>query len=194
MDRTLVVLKPDAIKRGIAGDIIHRFEKVGLKMIACKMFVPTEELLNKHYPVDRKEFVEGMGQRTVDGYKELGYDVKEQFGTDDPHKIGLKVQKWLVDFMVSSPVIAMVYEGPDAIEVVRKIRGATMPIKAMPGTINGDYSFDSAALGNAQSRPIKNLVHASGNREEASFEIGLWFTDSEIHSEYETLHQTYMNQ
>ena len=193
MERTLVVIKPDALKRGLAGDIIHRFEKIGLKMIACKMFVPTKELLNKHYPIDRKEFVEGMGQRTLDGYKEMGVDVKEQFGTDDAHKIGLLVQSWLVDFMVSSPVVAMVYEGPHAIELVRKIRGATMPLKAAPGTINGDFSFDSAALGNAQSRPIKNLVHASGNEEEAKFEIGLWFTESELYSDYETLHQTYMN-
>jgi nucleoside-diphosphate kinase len=193
MEQTLVVIKPDALQRGIAGDVIHRLEKVGLKMVACKMFIPNEELLNKHYPTDRTELVTGMGERTLEGYKELGLDPIKLLGSDDPHTIGLQVQKWLVEFMISAPVVAMVWEGPHAIEVVRKIRGATLPLKALPGTINGDYSFDSAALGNSQSRPIKNLVHASGNVEEAGFEISLWFDKSELFPDYVTLHQAFMN-
>jgi len=191
MDRTLIVLKPDAIERGIVGDIFTRFEKVGLKFIGLKMFKPSRDLLNKHYPLDRKEFIEGMGHKTLDNMKELGLDPVEKFGHADPGKIGVEIQKWLVDFMANSPVIAVVLEGPHAIEVVRKIRGHTLPLNAQPGTITGDYSFDSSSIANNDMRPIRNLVHASGNKEEAEFEIGLWFSESELY-DYETIHQKHM--
>lgn len=191
MERTLVIIKPDAIQRNIVGDIITRFEKVGLKIIGMRMFIPTKELLDRHYPVDREEFIIGMGNKTLDNYKDLGINAKEQFGTDDPKKIGLAVQKWLVDFMISNPVIALILEGPHAIEVVRKIRGHTLPLKALPGTITGDYSFDSSSIANNDMRPIRNLVHASGNEEEAAFEISLWFDEDEIY-DYDTIHQAHM--
>jgi nucleoside-diphosphate kinase len=191
IERTLVILKPDAIQRGIMGDIIDRFEKRGLKIIGAKMFKPSEDLLNKHYPGDRDELVVGIGQRTLDGYKDLGLDVKKQFGHEDPVKIGHEVRSWLVDFMKSGPVFAMVIEGPNAIAIVRKIRGNTEPMRAEVGTITGDLSFDSSAFANAQARPIRNLVHASGNKEEAEFEVGLWFSESELF-EYETVHQSSM--
>lgn len=191
MERTLIIIKPDAIQRNIVGDIITRFEKVGLKIVGMKMFIPSEELLNHHYPVDRKEFIEGMGHKTLDNYKDLGLDPKEHFGHDDPYQIGLVVQKWLVDFMISNPVIATVLEGPHAIEVVRKIRGHTLPLKAQPGTITGDYSFDSSSIANNDMRPIRNLVHASGNEEEAKFEIELWFNKDELF-DYEAIHQSHM--
>lgn len=191
IERTLVILKPDTIKRGIMGDIIDRFEKRGLKIIGAKMFKPTEDILNKHYPIDRAEFVEGIGSRTLQGYKDLGLDPKKQFGHEDPVKIGHEVRQWLVDFMSSGPVFAMVIEGPNAIQVVRKIRGNTEPMRAELGTITGDYSFDSSAFANAQGRPIKNLVHASGNAEEAEFEVGLWFSESELF-DYDTTHQGMM--
>jgi nucleoside-diphosphate kinase len=93
--------------------------------------------------------------------------------------------------MISSPVIAMVLQGPHAIEVARKIRGHTLPLKAQPGTITGDYSFDSSSLANSDLRPIRNLVHASGNHEEADFEIGLWFDREELF-DYQSVHQEHM--
>jgi len=191
MERTLIIIKPDAIQRGIIGDVITRYEKVGLKLIGMKMFIPNKELLDKHYPVDREEFITGMGNKTLDNMKDLGLDPKEKFGHDDPHEIGLTIQQWLVDFMVSSPVIAVVLEGPHAIDVVRKIRGHTLPVMAQPGTITGDYSFDSSSIANDDMRPIRNLVHASGNKEEAEFEIDLWFDKDELFS-YETVHQQHM--
>jgi nucleoside-diphosphate kinase len=191
MERTLIVIKPDAIQRGIVGDIITRFEKVGLKLIGLKMFTPDRELLNKHYPVEREEFIVGMGNKTLENMKNLGLDPKEKFGHEDARKIGLEIQKWLVDFMAENPVIAIVLEGPHAVEVVRKIRGHTLPLMAQPGTITGDYSFDSSNLANNGMRPIRNLVHASGNAEEAEFEIGLWFSESELH-DYDTIHQRHM--
>lgn len=191
MERTLIIIKPDAIQRSIVGDIITRYEKVGLKIIGMKMFVPSEDLLNMHYPVDRKEFIEGMGHKTLDNYKELDMNPKDYFGTDDPNEIGLTVQRWLVEFMIADPVVAVVLEGPHAIEVVRKIRGHTLPLKAQPGTITGDYSFDSSSMANNDMRPIRNLVHASGNVEEAAFEIDLWFDKDELY-DYHAVHQAHM--
>lgn len=191
LEQTLIILKPDAIQRSLVGDIITRYEKVGLKIVGMKMFVPNKELLNKHYPVDRDEFIVGMGNKTLNNYKLLGQDPLELFGTDDAKEIGLKVQSWLVDFMADSPVIAIVLEGPHAIEIVRKIRGHTLPQMAQPGTITGDYSFDSSSIANNDMRPIRNLVHASGSDEEAKFEIELWFSSDELFS-YETVHQSHM--
>lgn len=190
-ERTLVVLKPDAVQRGIMGDIIGRFERRGLKIVGAKMIIPGDDLLNKHYPGDRDELVEGIGRRTLEGYKEIGVDAQKKFGHNDPVKIGHEVRGWLVDFMKSGPVFAMIVEGPNAIAVVRKIRGNTEPLRAEVGTITGDHSFDSASFANAQDRPIKNLVHASGNKEEADFEVALWFKEDELF-EYDTVNQKSM--
>lgn len=191
MERTLIILKPDAIQRGIIGDIVSRFERVGLKIVGAKMMRPNEELANKHYPKERREFIEGMGKKTLDNYKELGKDAVAEFGHEDPHKIGLMLQKWLVEFITSDPVLAIVLEGPHAVELTRKICGATLPSKALPGTIRGDYSFDSSALANEGKRPIRNLIHASGDKAEADFEVGLWFSDDELF-DYDTVHQRHM--
>lgn len=191
MERTLIIIKPDAIQRGIVGDILTRFEKVGLKLIGMKMFVPSEDLLNKHYPLERTEFIEGMGKKTLENMENLGLNPVDKFGHADPHKIGIEIQKWLVDFMAVSPVVAIVLEGPHAVEVVRKIRGHTLPLMAQPGTITGDYSFDSSSIANNDMRPIRNLVHASGNVEEAEFEVHLWFSESELF-DYDTVHQGHM--
>lgn len=191
IERTLIIIKPDAVQRGIVGDIITRFEKVGLKFVGMKMLIPENERLVKHYPENRREFIEGMGQKTLANYKDLNINAKDFFGHEDPYKIGLAVHKWLVEFMRSGPVIAAVLEGPHAIETVRKIRGYTLPSKAQPGTITGDYSFDSSALANAAKRTIKNLVHASSSKNEAEHEISIWFDAEELH-EYETVHQRHM--
>lgn len=178
----MVILKPDALQRGLAGEIISRFERIGLRLIATKMVTPNKDLADSHYPVDRREFIEGMGNKSLSNYKEQGMDPKETLGTEDAHEIGLKIQKWMVDFLTSGPVIALVLEGPHAIEVVRKVAGNTLPVKAEPGTIRGDYSYDSSSLANKEKRPIYNLIHASGDPKEAEFEIKLWFSDEELQS------------
>ena len=180
MEQTLVVLKPDTVARGIAGEIISRFEKVGLKIVAAKLMVVNRELADKHYPASRKEFIEGMGNKTLENYQSLGIDVKKEMGTDNAHEIGLKIREWLVDMITAGPVLAMVLEGPHAVELIRKIVGHTLPLKAAPGTIRGDYSFDSSYLANTGRRPIKNMIRASGTVEEAKFEVDLWFTKKEI--------------
>ncbi|MBI2009260.1 nucleoside-diphosphate kinase [Candidatus Saccharibacteria bacterium] len=182
MEQTLVLLKPDALQRGLVGEIISRFEKAGLKLVATKMVWPSEELAHQHYPKNRREFIKGMGRKTLESYHEIGHDPLTNFGTQDVHAIGLQLQKWLVDFLVSGPVIALVLQGTGAIKKVRDIAGHTIPIKAEKGTIRGDYSEDSAILANVEKRSIKNLVHASGSKEEAELEIGLWFSEEELHT------------
>ena len=180
MERTLVLVKPDAVQRRLVGQIVDRFEQAGLKLLATKMVRPDVQLAKQHYPTHRREWVEGMGHKSLDSYKEVGEDPKKVFGTDDPHEVGLQLQQWLIDFLVSGPVIALVLEGKDAVSKVREIAGHTIPVKADKGTIRGDYSDDSALKANAEKRPLHNLVHASGDKEEAEFEINLWFKPEEL--------------
>lgn len=182
MERTLVLVKPDAVAGGLIGKVVSRFEEAGLKFVAAKMVRPDEEIAHRHYPTHRREWVEGMGHKSLESYQEAGQDPKTVFGTDDPHEVGLMLQKWLVDFLVSGPVIALVLEGNNAVKKVRDIAGHTIPVKAEKGTIRGDYSDDSALKANSEKRPLRNLVHASGDKEEADFEIKLWFSDQELNN------------
>jgi nucleoside-diphosphate kinase len=180
MEKTLVLLKPDAVNRRLVGEIISRFENNGLRIAGTKMVHADEELAHSHYPTKRREFIEGMGHKTLGSYKEGGMDPVEHLGTDDAHEIGLMVQKWLTDFLTSGPVVAVVLEGEGAIQKVRDLAGHTIPAVAEKGTIRGDYSDDSPIKANAEKRAIHNLIHASGDKEEADFEIDLWFSDSEL--------------
>lgn len=180
MEKTLVVLKPDAILRGVGSEILSRFEKAGLKLIGAKMVTVSKELAEKHYPSDRHEWIEQIGHKTLANYKKLEADVKKLLGTDDPKEIGKMARVWLLEYITSGPVLAVVLEGPHAVELVRKIVGHTLPLESAPGTIRGDYSFDSSLLANSAKRAIKNLVHASGSKVEADYEIPLWFEPSEL--------------
>lgn len=181
MERTLVLIKPDAVVRGRIGNIINRFERVGLKIAACKMIKIDKKLAQKHYPLDRREFIEGMGKKTLENYQSVGVDPKEELGSNDPYEIGKMIQSWLIDYITTGPVIALVVSGHHAVDIVKKIAGHTLGIMAAPGTIRGDYSFDSSYLANSTKRAIENLVHISGNLKEAEYEIGLWFTEAEIY-------------
>ena len=138
IEQTLILLKPDAVARGLTGEIIRRFERVGLKIIAAKMLQATADLINQHYPPARRELLINMGRTTLETDKKLGIDTKNVSGTDDPYELGLQIQKYNVEFLQSGPIWALVLAGPHAISVVRKIRGATLPSDALPGTINGD--------------------------------------------------------
>ena len=182
MERTLVIFKPDSVARGLVGEIITRFERVGLKIIGMKMMMVSRELADKHYPASREEFINGMGGKTLENYEKLGIDAMKEFGSKDPHEIGLKIREWLVTMITEAPVITMVLEGPHSVELVRKMVGHTLPLASAPGTIRGDYSYDSSYLANTGGRPIKNLLHASGNVEEAQFEVSLWYDNKELMS------------
>ena len=177
IEKTLVITKPDGVVRGLVWEITARFERAGLRIIMGKIFKPSKELLHAHYPAERIDWVKVLWERTQEGYAELGIDLLSEFWSVDHGVIGEKVRNWLVDYMFIGEVFAMVLEGPHAIEVVRKLVGPTVSLKAPAGTIRGDYSCDSVALANLERRPIKNLIHASGNKEEADFEVDLWSGD-----------------
>lgn len=181
MERTVVLVKPDGVKRGLVGEIISRFERTGLKIVALKMVWVDKVLAGKHYPTTRAEWVKKVGERTLKSYEEYGQDANELLGTMDPVEVGKLVCKWLVEFLTGGPTVAMILSAPHSVEVVRKIVGETYPLKAAPGTIRGDLMIDSPAVSNTRKRSIRNLVHASGSLEEAKFEEELWFHKSETH-------------
>ena len=159
--RTFVMIKPDGVMRGLIGEIIHRIEKAGLKIIAMKMLVPDEELIKKHYPSSDEKWVARLGQKSKSSLDNLPLEPKATFGTDDDMELGQTVLAGLIQYMQSGPVIAMVVEGLQAVEMVRKMCGHTLPAKAEMGTIRGDFSVDTPAIANVEQRSIHNLIHAS---------------------------------
>ncbi|MBI2621024.1 MAG: nucleoside-diphosphate kinase [Candidatus Levybacteria bacterium] len=181
MEQTVVLIKPDGVKRALIGEIIHRFERMGLKIVAIKMVWPDDKLLLKHYKSDEEATLRRWGEKTLKTYSEYGKDAKGDLGTDDPLELGRMVNKWLFDYVKSGPVIAILLEGYHAVENVINTVGPTMPVKAPAGTIRGDFSTDSAAYANDEKRGVENLVHISASIEEANFEKTLWFSPSEIH-------------
>jgi nucleoside-diphosphate kinase len=180
-EKTFIMVKPDGVRRGLAGEIIKRVEQRNLKVIALAMTSPPKEKFDGHYPSD-EGWIKRVGEKTLSTYAKYGYDAKKELGTDKPDEIGAMVRKWLLDFMVSGPVVKAVIQGVHAVDMVRKIVGDTMPSKADMGTIRGDYSVDSPASANKDKRAVHNLVHASETPEEAAHEISYWFTAEEIHS------------
>ncbi len=174
-ERSLVLLKPDAVQRGLIGEVISRFERKGLKVTAVKMVWPTKEKAAKHYDLP-EEAMKLLGDKTLASYAEKGV----KHWTDDPMVIARDIMKKLITYLAAGPIVAMVIEGAHAVAHVRKIRGATNPLAADMGTITADLTIDSYFMGDLQDRAIRNLVHASGNVEEAEHEIKLWFKEDEI--------------
>jgi len=161
-ERTLIIFKPDAVQRGIVGEILARFEKVGLKIVAAKMLKPDYDHYFKHYETIGK-MISRRGQKP--------FDVT-------------------LDMMNAGPVIAFILEGVEAVALARKMVGSTEPKAALPGTVRGDYSHMSFAHADANETGIPNLMHASGDSEEAKVEIAHWFSENEIY-EYETAHEKF---
>lgn len=179
-ERTVVLVKPDGVARGLVGEILSRFEQRGLKLIALKMVLPTREHSAGHYS-GTDAWLRGIGEKTLEAFKDRGVDVVPTMGTEDPVAIGRLVEGWNVDYLASGPVVAMIIEGMHAITTVRKLVGHTMPVKAEPGTIRGDLSIDSNIAANMEKRTVRNVIHASGDPEEAAHEIEHWFSPEEIH-------------
>lgn len=163
----------------MAGEIIHRFERMGLKIVGIKMVQADKELLDAHYAAKKEDTLKRLGGKTLKTYESYGKDAKKDFGTDDPIKLGELVIGWLLGYMSSGPVVAILLEGRHAVENVINLAGPTMPVQAPPGTIRGDFSTDSAAYANEEQRGVENLIHVSGSIEEAKFEESLWFSDQE---------------
>jgi nucleoside-diphosphate kinase len=162
VQKTLVVFKPDTVQRALVGEILSRFERVGLKIVATKMIAPNKEHYYKHY-------------------EEIGKMVTRR---------GEQAFNVTLDMMTQGPVIAMVFEGVESIALVRKLVGPTEPKSALPGTIRGDYSHMSFGYADTAEKGIPNLIHASGDEDEAKQEIAHWFTEDEIYS-YESSHEKF---
>ena len=174
MERTLVIVKPDGVERGLVGSVLARFEATGLRIRQLEMRVPSREIVSAHYPSD-DAWLRTVGSKTLEDYASKNVDPISKLGTSDSLEIGRRVKGWLVDFMSSGPVVVVVLEGNRSIDAVRKLVGATLPVLAAPGTIRGDFSTDSPDLANDEQRPVRNLIHASGDADEAEREIKLWF-------------------
>jgi nucleoside-diphosphate kinase len=182
VERTLVILKPDAVARGLVGEIVGRFERAGLTVIGLKMVKPTIEFARAHYPMTDVQLIQ-MGQKTLSTYAELGLDPVEEFGTGDPIRIGKMIHEWNAEFLSSGPVVVMALKGFHAVRKVRSLCGKTMPIAADPGTIRGDFSSASPAVANTQKSAVFNLMHASDNENdpaEPENEIRYWFKPEEL--------------
>ncbi len=162
MERTLIIFKPDAVMRGLVGEILARFEKVGLKIVGAKMLTPSQEHLYGHY--------EGIGT------------LKQRAGEE--------IFNTTLQAMQVGPVIAMVLEGVEAVTLVRKMIGSTEPKSALPGTVRGDYSHVSYTHANAEGTPIPNLIHASADESEAAKEVAYWFSAGELY-DYENVHEKF---
>ncbi|MEM4510175.1 MAG: nucleoside-diphosphate kinase [Pyrobaculum sp.] len=179
VEKTLVILKPDAVARGLVGEILSRFERAGLEIVAMKMVRATPRQIEEFYP-SSDEWLRSVGNKLIKAYAELGVDPSSKLGTSDPVEIGLKIKKSLVEYMTSGPIVLIVLKGNRAVEVVRKLVGPTAPHAAPPGTIRGDYSIDSPDLAAEEGRVVYNLVHASDSPAEAEREIKFWFSKEEI--------------
>ncbi|MGB3438734.1 MAG: nucleoside-diphosphate kinase [Actinophytocola sp.] len=159
VEKTLVLLKPDAVSRGLTGRIVARFEDAALKIVGTKMKLLDAESTKQHY-----------------------FDLEE--------RLGAEIYNTTASFMQTGPVIALALEGVDAVAKVRKIIGGTYPDQAAPGTVRGDFAHQTRASSEVSGKAVMNLVHASGNSEEAKYEVSLWFDSSELF-EYETLAEKY---
>ena len=174
-ERSLVLIKPDGVQRSLIGEIIKRYERTGLKLIALKFFIPNKEQVKNHYLVF-DGWLEDVGRKSIKAYKNKG--IKPPY--NEPKKVGMAVLKRLQDFMTAGPVLAMIWQGNEAIGIIRKITGGTEPLSSDVGTIRGDFTIDSYSLADIDDRAIRNLVHASASIEEAEKEIKIWFNAKEI--------------
>lgn len=182
-EKTLIIVKPDGVQRSLVGEIISRYEKVGLKLVAMKMLIPTEELANNHYyGVGGDVWLENLGVKARANYEKKG--LKSPYKNNREN--GEAVLKANINYLTAGPVVCIVWEGYQAVELSRKIAGITSPLAADIGTIRGDLTLDSYPIADLDQRAIRNLLHASGSVEEAGKEIKIWFSDKEI-LEYEHL-------
>ncbi len=174
-ERTLVVIKPDGVQRALVGEIMKRYERTGLKLIGIKMMKVTESFIERHYTFD-PDWIRKAGEKSINNIKEKGLvpDI------DDPDKAGKVILQTLKSYLTSGPLIAMVWQGAHAVEIVRKITGGTEPVSSPIGSIRGDYVVDSYEMSGSDGRSIRNLVHASSSPQEAEQEIEHWFRDGEI--------------
>ncbi len=175
-EKTLVIIKPDGVQRSLIGEIIKRYEQVGLKLIAIKMVIPTPEMAQAHYMVGGEEWLTSVGEKAMASYEKKGE--KSPFAT--PRECGQAVLNRNARYMSAGPVVVMIWQGNRAVPLVRKMTGGTEPLSSDVGTIRGDYTLDSYGLADVGERSVRNLIHASGEVHEAEKEIAIWFKSEEI--------------
>lgn len=175
IEKTFVMIKPDGVKRGLVGEIFTRMERVGLKLVASRMILPSMDQAKGNYP-GTDEWLIGMGNKTLNNYNNDTKAVEKDMGTSDPLEIGKRIYTALIDYLTSGPVIISVFEGNHAVEVVAKLIGSTDPTKADVGTIRADFAFDTPMFAVNSGRIVfQNLIHRSDSKEEAEREIEHWF-------------------
>jgi nucleoside-diphosphate kinase len=175
LERTLVIVKPDGVQRGLIGEIIKRYESVGLKLVGIKIGVPTADKIEQHYTLD-PEWRRITGEKTIESYKAKGMTPP----SEDPLEITGVILTNLKTYMTSGPVVFMVWQGAHAVKIVRKITGGTEPLTSDVGTIRGDFVLDSYQMADLDGRAVRNVIHASGSPDEANAEISHWFNPSEV--------------
>ncbi len=173
-EQTFVMIKPDGVQRGLVGEILKRIERVGLKIVALKMVLPTEDQCWTHYNKDEAWFAK-KGERTMADRQAAGLPVDKE-----AVEYGKDIVRALVKFMTSGPVVAMVLSGNQAVGIVAKLVGGTEPLTSDVGTIRGDYTLDSYELSSIDERAVRNLIHASDKPEEAQREMKIWFNPEEL--------------
>ncbi len=164
-EETFVLLKPDALERRLVGKIIQRYEEAGLKILDIRYHRRvSERLIRRHYPDSMAEAIGKKAQTAIDGITDTG-------------AYGLEVLGWLHQYVMRGPVIALKIGGEDAVKTVRRVTGYTDPATAEKGTLRGDFGIDSLRTSTEEGRACENLVHASGNIDEAKIELALWFPE-----------------
>lgn len=178
-EKTLVIIKPDGIQRSLIGEIIHRYERIGLKLLSLKMVIPTKEMAIQHYyEVGGDAWLKEVGRKARVAYEKKG--LKSPYANNMEN--GRAVMMSNAKYLSSGPVIVMVWQGNSAVGLVRKITGGTEPLTSDVGTIRGDLTLDSYIMADLDQRSVRNLIHASGTVEEAEKEIKIWFKEEELHN------------
>ena len=177
-EQTFVILKPDSIHRSLIGEIMNRIERTGLKLVGIKMITMDEKRLTDHYDKQDDWYLE-KGTKRIKFLQDGGKAVDL---ARSPLEYGKDIIRGVIRYMQASPVVAMVWEGNQAVAVVKKLVGTTDPTASGIGTIRGDYQLDSYSLSDVEQRGIRNLVHCTDKPEEAQREIDIWFKPEELHT------------
>lgn len=176
-EQTFVMIKPDGVQRNLVGEIIQRFERTGLKLVAIKMIVPDHQRLSTHYSKS-DQWYEEKGGKIVEKMLARGEQAEKpaiEYGKD--------IVRALLDYMSSGPAVLMIWEGNRAMSIVKKLVGGTEPLTSDIGTIRADYTLDSYDMANIDGRAVRNLMHCTDPEDgasEAEREINIWFQKTEI--------------
>lgn len=173
-ERSLVIIKPDGVQRTLIGEVIKRIERIGLKLVGLKMIIPNKEMVRNHYLAD-PEWINIVGRKNLESQTE-----KTDFTDQEIKEAGEKILERLIKYMISGPVVVMVWQGAHSVSVIRKVVGGTEPRTSDVGTIRGDFVMDSYQMADNDQRSVRNIIHASGSPEEANKEIENWFNESEL--------------